>query len=754
MLTLLLSFSEARASDAPAIDTTKNSVHQVLNIPRLERAPTLEDFSGMEAGSIGARMQKAEGFTQADPKDGEPSTQRTQAYLGYDSKNLYVVFLCFETDPHKIRAHMTRREGALDDDFVEITLDTFKDHRHGFLFSSNPLGVQHDALWTEGLGPDFSFDTIWSNEARLTDKGWMALFSIPFRSLRFSSSDLQDWGITLHRVIQHENERSFWPYVSSKINGRLIQAATVKGMEGISPGRNVQFVPYGIGRSYRALDTTRGPIPSFVGERLAGQMGIDTKVVYKDRFVIDTTIHPDFSQVESDEPQVTVNQRFEVFFPEKRPFFLENASYFRTPIDLSFSRRIADPQYGVRLTGKQGKYSIGTLFADDASPGKAVARSDPANGSKAYFGIVRVNRDFGEQNSIGVIYADREYLQSSNRVGGIDARFKSKTNWFWKFQAVESSTHNADGSYSAGPAWFQQFGMDGRKFFFNAAYNGNAEGFVTHTGYFRRPGIHRITASIGYNFRPEGKVLTSHGPSLFVNELLDHQGTRLLYIFNPNYQFHFKHSTSVGAYGGLAREKLRKQDFSTPTDLDFSSNRIGVFFFSEYFNQASVNANFEYSNAISYVPLPGLAPGPARSLDGEAGFTLKPIDKLQISNTYLLSRLTTPGGANIFDLHVIRSKWNYQVNRQLSFRLIGQYSGLLANSAHTYLQPRKGINGDFLMTYLIHPGTALYLGYNSNLSNLDRSLAYTPNGGLLSTRNGFINDGRQIFIKLSYLFRY
>jgi hypothetical protein len=168
-----LLFGDDNAPVKPGkIDTQDNHARFVLNLPKLERPPTLEDFAGMEPGNaLAKKMAKADHFIQNQPKDGQPASQRTEAYLGYDDKNIYVVFLCFD-DPSKVRAHMTRRENALDDDYVEITLDTFKDKRRGFLFASNPLGIQHDAMWSESSGTDYSFDTLWDNEGKLNDKGF------------------------------------------------------------------------------------------------------------------------------------------------------------------------------------------------------------------------------------------------------------------------------------------------------------------------------------------------------------------------------------------------------------------------------------------------------------------------------------------------------------------------------------------------------------------------------------------------------
>ena len=237
-----------------------------LPVPLLERAPTLDDFPKLEPNEFGRRMGHASGFIQQLPTDGASATERTEAYFGYDQHNIYAVLLCFDSQPEAIRANLTRRENAFDDDWVEVIFDTFRDERHGFIFLVNPLGVQHDGLWTEnassGDGTDFTFDTVWKSQGRLTGNGYVVLIAVPFRSLRFSPNGTQAWGMTLLRSIARKNERVFWPRVSLKINGRMNQAATITGMEHVSPGRNLQFIPYGILCSYRALDE-RGAAPRF-----------------------------------------------------------------------------------------------------------------------------------------------------------------------------------------------------------------------------------------------------------------------------------------------------------------------------------------------------------------------------------------------------------------------------------------------------------------------------------------------------------
>src|SRR4051794_1529466 len=315
------------------------------------------------------QLQQIATFTQSYPYDGKPPTQKTHAFLGYDDNNLYVVLTCFDKNPRNIRAQMSRREPSTPfdaDDYIELTLDTFHDQRHALVFDMNPLGIQADALYTEGQGTDYSWDTLWYTRSRINTQGYVIWTSIPFRSLRFHSRDVNGWGITISRYIARENETDYWPVVSDKISGRLTQEATVSGFENISPGRNMQFIPYAEGRSFRALDT-RDPLdPRFSTHTLDGKVGLDSKFVFHDSLVLDTTINPDFAQIESDEPQNTINQRFEVFFPEKRPFFLENSNFFEAPLiavgqqtRMLFTRRIADPSFGTRLTGKMGPWNLG-----------------------------------------------------------------------------------------------------------------------------------------------------------------------------------------------------------------------------------------------------------------------------------------------------------------------------------------------------------------------------------------------------------
>lgn len=742
----------ATGSGAPALLKINNNVE----IPRVDHAPVLEDFLEMKPSAAWeGKLAKIDQFIQREPKDGSAPTEPTHVYFAYDAKNFYAVFVCFDSRPATVRSRLARRDTiGPEDDEVQIYLDTFSDKRRAYGFMTNPRGVQFDYLWTDDNGYDESFDTVWQSTGQMTAKGWVALISIPFKSMRFPATASQHWGVLLQRVIPRTSENLFWPHVSTSVSGRLVQEGSATGLTDISPGRNLQFIPFGVARSFRAPDLRDASNPRFSSAKLRGDFGLDAKAVIKDSLVLDLALNPDFSQVESDEPQVTVNQRFEVFFPEKRPFFLENANFFDTPITLLFTRRIADPQIGARLTGKLGRTSVGMLFADDQSPGRRVADNDPLRDKRAYFGVARVNREFWKQSSVGVMYTQRVFEGSYNRVGSLDTRWKFGPRTVVMAQGVISQSKDLAGVTKRGHAVDAFLDYNGRYFGGNTLFQDTTDGFETETGFFRRPGVRRFSNFGRYLFRPEGKHLLSHGPSAFELALWDSKGLRLETFLNVNYRFNFKGNTQVGVFANGGQNRLRQVEdgftaLATPTQ-DFRQGSTGYFFYTSYFKQFTLNGEISKGTSINYVPRSGLPPA---LMDNDSVFlavTVKPMPQLTIDNKYILNRYRDRvTHASAFNDHIIRSKWNYQFTKQLSLRTVLQYNAVLSNPTYSALATNKGFNGDVLVTWLLHPGTAVYVGYNSNLQNPDPTFA-----GPGASPNRFINDGKQVFVKVSYLFRY
>jgi len=743
------------------------------SIPRVSEAPKLEDFEDMGPHGAAVQLQKISDFTQTQPSDGKPPTQRTDAYLGYDLHNLYMVFVCWDKDPGGIRGHMTRREPSTPydgDDYIEITLDTFHDQRHAFVFDINPVGIQADGLWTEGQGTDYSWDTLWYTRSRITEAGYILWVSIPFQSLRFHGNTENQWGVTLSRYIARVDETDYWPWVSAKVNGRLNQEAIVTGIENVSPGRNMQFIPYGEGRSFRALDTRDPNQPRFSTAEFQGKVGLDSKFVFHDSLVLDTTINPDFAQIESDQPQNTINQRFAVYFPEKRPFFLENSNFFEAPLignfqqdRMVFTRTIADPTFGVRLTGKQGPWNLGFFVADDKSPGEVVPDNDPLSGKRAYVAIGRVSRDIGEHSSIGAMFTDREFFNDTNRVGGIDGLWYINKNWSATYRGYVSSTHNPAG-YSFGH--FQEAAVTGAglRFDWSMQFLDISPGFVEENGYVPRVDQRAFNQYGHFYFRTEGKHLIFHGPEENVTQLWDHTFTTLQQVLSFDYVFYLHGNIVIAPIIAYESDVLRPIDFTgLPNNRQYAQDAGGFVFRGQPSRLVNWNFRVIRDGTVVVIPATGQLPYTGNETAISTTLGIKPMGKLQIDNTYILERVVNGGVDHaVVNSNIIRSKWNYQFNKDFSLRVITQYNGALTNPLYSSLPNTKNLNFDFLFTYLPHPGTAIYVGYNSNLENVAPGLCThlagetecDPNGGgLLRTPYGFANDGRQFFVKISYLFR-
>jgi hypothetical protein len=715
-------------------------------VPRLPAPPRLEDFAGMQAGGVGREMAHFEGFTARLPKDGEPLSQRTVVYLGYDDTSLYAVFVCFDSQPGGIRAHLYGRDRIPDaDDSIALQLDTFRDFKHAYGFQANPLGVQQDGLWTEGKGWDLSFDTVWESDARLTAEGYVVLLRVPFRSLRFSRDDVQTWGLLTFRGVPRNSEEGFWPVYSKRVAGRMNQAAILEGLERVSPGRNAQVVPYASARSSRALEIDPAEGPRFRRERAAGDFGADLKLVVHGSLALDLTANPEFSQVESDEPQVTVNKRFETFFPEKRPFFLENASFFDTPIPLVFTRRIADPRLGARLTGRLGRYALGGLVAEDRR----------ADGRSAFVGILRVNRDLGAESSLGVFASDRQEDGRHNRVAALDLRVKLARDWVGSAQAATSATREAEGREPAGPAYRATLQRTGRSLNYTADFNDRSAGFRSAVGFIERTGVRSLDQTLSWRRYPAGSSLLAWGPDLVASHVWDHAGGFLDRALTPKLALEWPRLTTLALYYQDARVRLRPEEQpSLPRREAFSQDRAGLEFATSFSRALTFTLKAATGRGVNLVPVEGAQAYAADAAEISATADIRPSPRLTLATSYLRNRLADPAtGARIFTDQIARAKLTFQFTRAIAARAIVQYDRLAADPAATSLETRRRLNLDLLLTYLPSPGTAVYLGFNDDLQNFDPSLTLTPRGGLLRTPTGLRSDGWQVFLKASYLLR-
>lgn len=727
-----------------------------LVIPYIERAPELDDFRGMRASpEIAAAMARVEGFVQREPDNGMPSSQDTTVYTAYDNRNLYVVFLAFDSEPELIRANLAPRENVIDDDFVAVMIDTFNDQRNAYGFGSTPLGVQVDGRWSEIAKQsnfDTSYEAVWYTDARLTDTGYIVRMTIPLRNLRFPDSDEQVWRVMFERRIPRLSEQSNWPPYLSTVEGRLNQAGILRGVRDVSPGRNIQLIPFAFARSFDVLDSRAAGGPAF-NENSEENIGLDAKFVFQDSLVLDATLNPDFSQVESDEPQVTVNERFEVRFDERRPFFIENADYFNTESTLVFTRRIADPDAGLRFTGKQGPWGIGTLMINDEAPGQRLHSDHALAGEAADIRILRVFREISEQSRVGVLYTEREFGEQINQVTSLDARFKLNPNWTTELQAIDTGFEDGSLDHQHGRQLNARFDRSGRNFSAHAHVIDTSEEFRADLGFFNRnyqPDSRSTHGFARYVFWPEGGFLNSWGGRVFVNDIVDQTGSRLYSQVMPALEWTWNGETELSLTYEDVDERLRPQDFpGLLRERDYEQKTWSAEFETQMFATVGFSLELEMGETINLDPLPGTDPELAES--SSAGFELlwRPLDRLRHDFTYLYTKLDDPNGAgNIFTDHIIRSRWNYQFTRELSLRFIAQHEATDPGPL-TSLKRDENMNFDLLVRYVINPWSALYAGFNTNSSNF--ALVDTETGTEMVRTHHLQRDGKQLFLKFSYL---
>jgi len=727
-----------------------------LTIPLIDRPPELADFTGMEpSAEMRSKMSMVTGFTQRVPRDGAPASQRTEVYVAYDSENLYAIFLAFDDEPDLVRANLSPRESVDDDDTVGLLIDTFNDQRTGYAFRSTPLGVQWDGRWIEvSKTPRFdsSYEAVWYTEGQRTESGFIVRMAVPLRTLRFPETDEQVWRIMFERQVPRLSEQAHWPPYSNRIQGRLNQAATLTGIRNVSPGRNIMMIPFAFVRDFSVLDPGAPGGPAFTQET-EDEIGLDAKFVFNDSLVLDATLNPDFSQVESDQPQVTVNERFEVRFPERRPFFLENADYFLTDSTLVFTRRIVDPEVGLRFTGKQGDWGFGAMLMDDEAPGQNRPLGDPLAGESADIAVLRVFRDISDQSRVGFLYSGREFGNSFNHVTNLDGHIKMTDNWTTTVQYVDTNTLTQSGERLTGTQKNIRVDRSGRHVSVHAHLIDTTAGFRTELGIMNRndqPDTDGIHARVGYTFWPEASSVNSWGPTLHLTHLDDQQGTRLFSQVRPDLQWTWDGDTELRIRLDSRRERLRPQDFPVlVTNRDYDPETWSLRFYSQTFARIGFRAELEAGTAINVVPTVGMEPELADTRSAALELLWRPLNRLRVDTTYLYTRLDDRGGGGkIFSNEILRSRWNYQFTKELSLRFIAQHEETDAGVL-TSLDTEENLNFDLLVRYVINPWSALYVGFNSNASNFD--LVDTPTGTELIRTSDLRRDGKQFFVKFSYL---
>jgi len=764
-------------------------------IPRFARPPVID---GKLDDDVWKTAVVLKDFYQTNPGDNIAPSKPTEALIGYDSKFIYFAFHAYD-DPGKVRATIAKRDNVFNEDNVRLFLDTFNDKRKAYVLGFNPLGVQQDGVMTEGGGTDFNVDLVMESKGVITEDGYTIEVAIPFKSLRYVAGKGKQWGLHVWRNIDRfDDEIDSWMPLSRDRAGQLEQEGHITGLEGIATERTLEIIPTltvsetgSRVRTYTAAALDANPLlvdnGRFVNKPAKVDPGINIKFGITPNITLDFAANPDFAQVEADQPVVTANQRFPIFFSEKRPFFLEGADIFQTPIQAVHTRAIVDPDYAVKLTGKTGRNTFGLLLASDNAPGNYSdeERRDPALfpsiarfvDKNAYIGVLRFKRDIGKESSLGMIATSYNFIEQHNQLAGVDGRFKVDPKTVFTFQVLGTSSRrnfydpdrDAD-VYRTGNAIAYNWNWDftGRNFGYTIQGQGRTRDYRADVGFVPRTNTNNYGAFFRFSNDPRPKAFLVSwrlflgsainfdfkGRSQNIEQFADMniQFTKQTYL-NINYGEAYERlfeeefgprrtATHAGAFFGDSERSLQGRALgvnvgTNPTKKFGASGFIGHRWNVFDFDFGAGPRYPRVSPAALSDPNALLDPGSAGTFDTSLGVQYKPTNALSTSLEYSRTRFTRNAtGRTVFVDNISSLRATYQFTRFTFVRARLDYDTLAAN-----------VRGQYLVGWTPNPGTAFYVGYNDDLNYG----GFNPYSGL--HERGFQRNGRTFFIKTSYLFR-
>ena len=782
---------------APALRYVRKD--EAVRIPRLESAPVID---GQLDDAVWRNAALFGDFLQTNPGDNVAPTHPTEFMMGYDAKNLYMAFRV-KQDRNTVRATVARRDNIFNDDYVLVHLDTFNDQRQAYLLFFSPLGIQADGTFTEGRGEDYSLDIVMESKGVLTEDGFTIEVAIPFKSLRYEAGRDKRWGLHINRRVKYKNnEYNSWMPTNRSVSGWLNQAGHITGLEGIETTRQLEINPsITLSESGRRTRYTfdNDPAGRYVNDGIKGEFGTTAKFSLTPAITLDFAYNPDFAQVEADAPVTTANQRFPIFFPEKRPFFLERIDIFRSGLDVVNTRAIIDPDVAVKLTGRRGRNTFGLLYASDNAPGnyskderqglfecQLARQTDPTVecgierfvDKNAHIGILRVKRDIGSQHNLGIFATTRHFIEQHNNTGGLDGRFRLSPKTVTEFQVLGTTSRanfydpDLDRTlYRTGNGFGYRAYLEraDRNLYMNYLAIGRTRDYRADVGFTQRYDSNYLGSYIRYETdRDRKKAIIYKRVQNATNITYDWRGRSQYEITDTSGMLALQRQTYVQAGFQFGYERVFEHEFGA----NRTSTRPGAFFGPDpersspfkaiqWFVETTPNKQFfafffmdytwglmDYdlgngpdfpraSRAALLNPDNGYDPGPGNQLFIDSSFRYQPTAAFQTQLNYNKRRLVRHDtGLVAFDDNIFSSRSTYQFSRNTFARLRLDYSTL-----------SKHFRPQLVVGWTPNPGTALYLGYNDDVSYN----GYNPFTGRFEP--GFQGNGRTFFIKASYLFR-
>ena len=596
-----------------------------VTIPKIgiESAITIDGNPNEEMWKTAAVFKD---FYQTGPGDNIAPSKPTEVMMMYDEKHLYIAFKCWD-EKDKIRATVAKRDEVFGEDNVRLWLDTYNDQRRAYVLGFNPLGIQQDGIYTEGQGADFSVDIVMESKGMIQDWGWSVEVKIPFKSIRYTAGKGKMWGFNVARNIDRLNDEfDAWMPDDRDVSGFLIKSGKITGIDEIKYERTLEIVPSitvsETGSRRRTIplavlnpntyDPTFNPTGlqdpgRFVNDPIKADLGLTLKYTISPNITLDAAINPDFAEIEADAPVVTANQRFPIFFGEKRPFFLEGKEIFDSPLSPFYSRRIADPDAAVKLTGKVGKNSFGLLVASDNEPGNftddrkdlladclraraldsdIICRDEERFEKNALYGILRLKRDIGKENNVGFFATARSFPRSRNYTGGFDGTFKLNPRTVMKFQVLGTHSRNIfyspeqnDFDYRTGNGigyyWSLDYTTDTHGWFAEAS--GRTSNYRTDAGFFRRTNTNTVFFANRFSTKsnPKASIIRANW-NQFGRFTYDWQGRVQGGFVGNNINLSLQGNLFIYTEGGVQFEKLYEDEFGRIRDPN--TNRTNSFF--------------------------------------------------------------------------------------------------------------------------------------------------------------------------------
>lgn len=672
------------------------------------------------------------------PLENEPAPVRTELLLTYDGDNFYAAFRAYDHEPSSIRARFRDHDSLGNDDWVGLVIDTFNDERNCMEFLVTALGVQCDGIGSPA-GEDYSWDSIWNSAGTLNETGYAVEIAIPWSTLRFKRSDgPQVWGLDAVRRYSRDQVHHIGLFPRDRNNNCYgCQFVKIKGFEGVSPGLNIEINPTLTG----IRTDERGSLPDgeFQKARQDAEIGITAQWGITPNVTFNATANPDFSQVEADSLQLDINEPFALYYEEKRPFFNEGAYIFQTFANVVYTRTMRDPNWGFKVTGREGANTFGAYVVRDDVTNLLFPGSQSSDGTslpmESTASVFRYKWDFGTNSSLGAIATDREGNEYFNRMFGVDGNLALTMKDRLVFQFLGSSTSypgdvarefQQPGDDFSGGLFDLEYTHSTRNLIFLAGYQDIGRDFRADLGYMPQVDVRNPYALLWYNWIGKRedwwRKITAGG---VYNYYGDHGGN----LVESTLRYLFKCEGTLQSYVYFDGYKSRIAYNGSEFDLDYFSIRSNFRPTPDLY----LGFNTYFGDRIDYA---NTRPGKRLRLAPEASYAFG--RNLRLSADYIFERMSVEG-ERLYTAHIGQLSAVYQFSTRAFFRSILQYLDYNYN-AENYTFPinpeYKTFFTQLLFSYKINPRTVLFLGYADDY---------------LGSRDfGLTQTGRTFFIKLGY----